>query len=336
MVPPLEFLPAIASNELEIRIGNWVLETAWKQLVAWHRQGLKLEVSVNISSYHLLWSGFTAYLETILAESPEVASGAFQLEILESTALDDLSAVNRVIKTCRNALGITASLDDFGTGYSSLTHLRHLPVDTVKIDKSFVRDMLDDPDDYAIVESVIGLSHAFNREVVAEGVEHQEQGTLLLLLGCHLAQGYAIAKPMPASELPEWVRNYRPFADWMMYASLELAPEQVQIAIRRIDLRQWLKRVDRCLHSNHNNMAHWPIMIPGKSQLGRWICHAQLHQQYNQQWLTQLTVLHKELLEKGNVLMHQFWNGEAEASRAGFADLQVLQQCLDQYLSEYA
>ncbi len=335
MVPPLDFLPILASSELEIRIGNWVIETAWQQLVAWHRQGLSLEVSVNISAYHLLWSGFTRYLESVMAESPEITTHYFQLEILESTALDDLSAVNRVIKTCRNALGVTASLDDFGTGYSSLTHLRHLPVDTVKIDKSFVRDMLDDPDDYAIVESVIGLSHAFNREVVAEGVEQQEQGTVLLLLGCQLAQGYAIAKPMPAGELPEWMDHYRPFADWLRYASLELDAEQTQIAIRRIDLRQWLEHVRRCLEDNHNNRAHWPCMNTDKSHFGRWAGHAQLHQQFNPNWLAQLLAMHRTLLEKANVTMQLFWEGETEQARAGFTELEALYRQLDQMLSEY-
>ncbi len=122
------------------------------------------------------------------------------MEILESSALDDLATVSRIVESCREELGIGIALDDFGTGYSSLTHLRRLSVNTVKIDQSFVRDMLDDPDDYAIVESVIGLSHAFRREVVAEGVESREQGIVLLLLGCHLLQGYSIARPMPAPD----------------------------------------------------------------------------------------------------------------------------------------
>ncbi|MDD2758922.1 MAG: EAL domain-containing protein, partial [Methylomonas sp.] len=198
VLSPQAFLPVVASTDLEIRIGHWVMEQAWLQLAAWFEQDLKLEVSVNISAYHLLLPEFVDYLQTILSKKPAVPSHYLQLEILESTALDDLSAVNRIVKICRDTLGVSTALDDFGTGYSSLTHLRHLPVDGVKIDKGFVRDMLDDPDDYAIVEAVIGLSQAFGHEVIAEGVETEEQGLILLLLGCHLAQGYAIAKPMPA------------------------------------------------------------------------------------------------------------------------------------------
>ena len=105
-------------------------------------------------------------------------------------------------------LGVTLALDDFGTGYSSLTYFRRLPADTLKIDQSFVRDMLDDPDDLAIVEGVIGLTRAFNRHVVAEGVETPEHGPILLQLGCDIAPGYGIARPMPGRHrrLDPWLR----------------------------------------------------------------------------------------------------------------------------------
>ena len=105
-------------------------------------------------------------------------------------------------------------MDDFGTGYSSLTYLKRLRVAVLKIDQSFVHDMLDDPDDLAILEGVIGLAAAFKREVVAEGVETVEHGAALLRLGCGLAQGYGIARPMPADQLPSWVASWKPDATW--------------------------------------------------------------------------------------------------------------------------
>jgi hypothetical protein len=111
-------------------------------------------------------------------------------------------------------LGVSFSLDDFGTGYSSLTYLKHLPVTSLKIDQSFVRDMLDDPDDLSILEGVLGLANAFHRVVIAEGVETVEHGQLLLQLGCELAQGYGIARPMPAHELPHWAENWVPNQEW--------------------------------------------------------------------------------------------------------------------------
>jgi EAL domain-containing protein (putative c-di-GMP-specific phosphodiesterase class I) len=112
------------------------------------------------------------------------------------------------------ALGVKFALDDFGTGYSSLTHLRRLPANLVKIDQSFIRDMMVDADDLAIVEGVIALAKSFDREVIAEGVETIEHGTVLLQLGCDLAQGYGIARPMPANEIPSWISNWKPDISW--------------------------------------------------------------------------------------------------------------------------
>ena len=111
-------------------------------------------------------------------------------------------------------MGIGFSLDDFGTGYSSLTYLRKLSADTLKIDQSFIRDMMEDPGDLAIVSGVIGLASAFKRRVIAEGVETVAHGKLLLELGCPLLQGYGIARPMPAKDMPAWVKSW-PNADWL-------------------------------------------------------------------------------------------------------------------------
>ena len=335
MIPPLKFLPVIASSELEIRIGNWVIEQAWQQLVSWHRQGIQLQVSVNISSYHLLWPGFVKNLDTILMAEPLIKSHYLQLEILETTALDDLASINHVVKTSRDRLGIGIALDDFGTGYSSLTHLRYLFVDTVKIDQNFVRDMLDDPDDYAIVESVIGLSHAFRREVVAEGVESQEQGIVLLLLGCHLLQGYAIAESMPATEINEWVKNYRSSDDWRFYADADLTKEQAMMAIRRIDNQQWLQCIKSCLYPESDQAAHWPIMEQGKCHLGRWLKQAMQSRQYSENWLEQVEELHREMHQLVKIMMQQVNEGQAKVAQSGFMQIQAIAQQLDKLFAQY-
>ncbi len=136
-----------------------------------------------------------------------------ELEILETSALDDVTHVSTIMNACV-ALGVRFSLDDFGTGYSSLTYLRRLPASLMKVDQSFVRDMLIDPDDLAIVESVIVLAKSFKRDVIAEGVETIEHGTALLQLGCELAQGYGIASPMPAAEIPAWINDWKPDDAW--------------------------------------------------------------------------------------------------------------------------
>jgi EAL domain-containing protein (putative c-di-GMP-specific phosphodiesterase class I) len=123
--------------------------------------------------------------------------------------------------TACHDLGVRFSLDDFGTGYSSLTHLRRLPAYLIKIDQSFVRDMLDDAEDLAIVESVVGLAKAFQLEVIAEGVETIDHGLSLLQLGCELAQGYGIARPMPGDDIPEWISSWKADDSWLAKKPIE-------------------------------------------------------------------------------------------------------------------
>jgi EAL domain-containing protein (putative c-di-GMP-specific phosphodiesterase class I) len=149
----------------------------------------------------------------LLAAHPEVNPHYLELEILETSALNDISQVSTTMKACQK-LGVRFALDDFGTGYSSLTHLRRLPAYLVKIDQSFVHDMLEDADDLAIVEGVVGLAKAFQREVIAEGVETIAHGVALLQLGCELAQGYGIARPMPADDIPEWTSSWKADDAW--------------------------------------------------------------------------------------------------------------------------
>ena len=218
LIPPLDFLPYIEGTELETQVGNWVVDEALKQLDLWRAQGINLQVSINISSLHLQWNGFLKHVESTLALYPKVNSSYLQLEILESSIISDVHSISQVIKELKNQLGVGIALDDFGTGYSSLTHLRRIPADTIKIDQSFVRDMLDDKNDYAIVEGITVLSKAFNRKVIAEGVETKEHGFKLIELGCMNAQGYGIARPMPAEELIPWLEEYQPYSEWISYA----------------------------------------------------------------------------------------------------------------------
>jgi EAL domain-containing protein (putative c-di-GMP-specific phosphodiesterase class I) len=147
------------------------------------------------------------------------------LEVLETSVIDDLASTGQLIAEATR-LGVSFSLDDFGTGYSSLTYLKHLPVKEIKIDQSFVRDMLDDDDDLAILQGVISLAHAFKREVIAEGMETMAHGVRLLQLGCELAQGYGIARPMPAQDISNWVANWKPDQTWQASIHFEQRPSQ--------------------------------------------------------------------------------------------------------------
>jgi diguanylate cyclase (GGDEF)-like protein/PAS domain S-box-containing protein len=203
LLPPIEFLRSIENTELDIEIGNWVIVTALEQIHRWHCAGLDIEVSINISAYHLESPGFVENLQQQLAHYSDLPQGKLQIEILETAALNDLSIVCGIIEECRK-FGVGFALDDFGTGYSSLSYLNKLPVDVLKIDQSFVRDMLEDKGDKAIVQGIIALALAFDREVVAEGIETIEHYQALLDMGCQIGQGFAIARPMPAAELLHW------------------------------------------------------------------------------------------------------------------------------------
>ena len=210
---PADFLPLIEDHPVSIELGEWVIETALAQLDKWRKAGLTIPISINIGARQLLRGQFDVRLEALLARYPDVPPDQLELEILETSALEDLTLVSEIMLRCLD-LGVVFSIDDFGTGYSSLTYLKRLPAQTLKIDRSFVRDMLSDPDDLAIIEGIIGLATTFRREVIAEGVETEEHGSRLLHLGCSLAQGYGISRPLPAEQLPAWIAAWRPFAAW--------------------------------------------------------------------------------------------------------------------------
>ncbi len=218
LVAPGEFLPYIESDPaLERALGEWVLEQALTQLERWQDDGLTLEMSVNLSAHQLMHADFTARLDALLARHPQVPRARLELEILETAAIADMAQAIAVVRQC-TLLGVRFALDDFGTGYSSLTYLRKLPVDTLKIDQSFVRDMLVDADDRTIVDGVIRLAAAFNRQVIAEGVETLEHAFALHSLGCRLVQGYGIARPMPAEQLPAWLQHWQRQSAWRALA----------------------------------------------------------------------------------------------------------------------
>lgn len=203
---PAAFLPVLEGDELGLQLGEWVLARALADAAGWRAAGLDLRLNVNLSAQQLQHADFPATLQRCLTESP-LPAGRLLLEILESSMLQDLEQAAQVIQRC-NALGVDFALDDFGTGWSSLRYLKDLPLAELKIDRSFVQDMLTDPGDRAIVEGIVGLSRAFGIDVIAEGVERAAQAEALLALGCRRAQGWGIARAMPAAALPGWIANW--------------------------------------------------------------------------------------------------------------------------------
>ena len=185
--------------------------------------------------------------------------------MLETSALDDLSRASKIINACRE-IGVMFALDDFGTGYSSLTYLKALPASVLKIDQSFVRDMLDDPDDLAILEGVLGLATAFRRKVIAEGVETIEHGTLLLQLGCDLAQGYGIARPMPAQEWIRWSSTWRPDPAWINLPAV--SRDDLPVLFASVEHRAWIVAI-KSYFDGENDAP--PTLNHHQCRFGTWL-----------------------------------------------------------------
>ncbi len=210
---PGDFLDSVEDHPLAILIGEWVIDAAMTQRELWLKQGMDIHLSVNIGALQLQQDNFLDCLQRIFHAHPLVHSNRFEIEILETSTLKDMELASRVIDACRE-MGVTFALDDFGTGYSSLTYLKKLGVSQLKIDQSFVKNMLEDSGDLAIIKGVMGLAAAFKCSVIAEGVESVEHGLALLELNCDVAQGYGIAKPMPADQFYRWSRSWKPDPSW--------------------------------------------------------------------------------------------------------------------------
>lgn len=205
LVSPAEFIPLAEETGLIIPLGEWVFAQAARQVTAWRKQGLStLVVAVNISAVQFRKDNFVERIQTILHEEGAVAQ-SLELELTESILMHDMEASIATLNYLREQ-GFRIAIDDFGTGFSSLNYLRRLPVNVLKIDQSFVRDMLADQASLAIVESIISLAHSLGKETIAEGVETPAELAVLTERGCQLMQGYYFAKPMPPANFEAWVR----------------------------------------------------------------------------------------------------------------------------------
>jgi diguanylate cyclase (GGDEF)-like protein len=218
LLAPGLFLPAIENHALAVELDEWVINTALKQMQIWQDSGLQLPVSINVGARLLQRHDFVQRIQSLLAAHTDVDPRNVELEVLETNALMDIDGVSLAMQECRD-FGVTFALDDFGTGYSSLAYVKRLPVSRLKIDQSFVRDMLVDRNDMAILRAVMGLATAFQQGVIAEGVETTEQGIALMQLGCDCAQGYFISRPLPAQDIPSWVANWKVDAAWIDWAA---------------------------------------------------------------------------------------------------------------------
>jgi diguanylate cyclase (GGDEF)-like protein/PAS domain S-box-containing protein len=244
LMPPGSFLPVIEDHPVAIVLGEWVIDTALTQMERWQAAGLNIPVSVNVGARQLQEPDFADRLAALLVAHPHVKPSSLELEIVETSALEEMDQVSQMLEGCRE-LGVMFALDDFGTGYSSLSYLKQLPADVLKIDQSFVRNILEDPEDLTILEGVLGLATAFRRSFIAEGVETAEQGLMLLRMGCELAQGFGIARPMPAEDFPHWAATWKPDPRWANVKSAN--EEERQLIYAAVEHRSWILAIEAFL-----------------------------------------------------------------------------------------
>lgn len=293
VIGPVNFLPQIENTQIMVSVGEFVIEQALLQLNVWLNQGKCWKVSINIDAYHFTQENFVARLRQSLAKYPYINSEYLEIEILETVAIDDIDLVSNIITQCQ-ALGVSVSLDDFGTGYSSLSFLKALPVDTIKIDQTFVRDMLDD-DDRLLIEGIISLAKVFKKDIIAEGVESVEHGTVLMRLGCDLAQGYGIAKPMPSEEVYSWANSYTADKSWSIWADSTWEMSNLPLVTAQAEHIKWVQTILYAIDNGYSDLPHHELIDHKKCQLGTWYySHGEKYYRHLDSF-KQLEVVHKKI-----------------------------------------
>jgi diguanylate cyclase (GGDEF)-like protein/PAS domain S-box-containing protein len=263
---PDSFLPIIDRNQTAmLELGAYVFDEAFKQLSKWVDDGFDFMININVSSQELHEESFIETLAECFKKYPNVKPKNIELEILESSALENMELVGSVIKKVQD-LGVSVALDDFGTGYSTLSYMKYLTVDTIKIDKSFIIDMLHDSSSLSILEAAIGLAEAFRCKVVAEGVESIEHGNMLIQLGCEVAQGYVASKALKADKAIEWVKNWSGIESWRDTKHIKSHDKNVVYAM--VEHRNWIRVINLFLQGESDYL---PQMDSNHCRFGVWL-----------------------------------------------------------------
>ena len=314
ILPPNSYLPHVEHHDLIVEIGQWVIDRACQQITEWSKMGIKLPVSVNVAARQLLRGDFVDSIKACLERYPDLPRNMLEIEILESAALENTQYVHRVIDICHE-FGISFALDDFGTGYASLSYLRDIPADTLKIDQTFVRDILDDANDLTLVEGIVGLATAFTKTVIAEGVENSEQGVLLLRMGCDIAQGFGIAKPMHANLIPDWIAAYQPDPQWALWADTAWEMNDFPLLVAQYDHIRWVRRI--LLHIDGARLGI-PISELGDHhhcRFGHWYYGHGSRRYGHLKEFSELEKIHIQVHKIGKAIVNNLKNNQPEAAQ---------------------
>ena len=331
VLSPAAFLPIIEDTSSIFKLDTWVLRAALRQQTLWQQAGLRLCLSVNIAALDLQQPDFLHRLQGLLAEYPVVDTDLLELEVLETAALEDIVKVSGVMKEIAQ-LGIHFSLDDFGTGYSSLSYLRRLPAGALKIDQTFVRDMLWDVEDTTLVQGVISLATAFQRSVVAEGVETEEHGELLLRLGCEIGQGYGISRPIQADAFTEWVSQWKSFESWNACQNFPVNRDNLALIYAEVDHRGWLRNIENYL----NDLSATPPPLYSSDASTVWYKQGYFRRMRQQPEFAAIEPLYHQIDKVSAQIYNLKENGRDQQAKQGFAHLErISKELVDQLRTLY-
>lgn len=331
VLAPGAFLPVIENTPVILKLDHWVLEAAFKQLSFWKSKNVALNLSVNIAALDLQQDDFFERFQTLLAHYSDVDVRLLELEVLETAALEDIEKVSQVMEKITR-LGVQFSLDDFGTGYSSLSYLRRLPAAALKIDQSFVRDMLWDVGDTTLVQGVISLATAFQRSVIAEGVESEEHGELLLRLGCDIGQGYGISRPIPAQAFEEWRRSWSSFPSWNACQNFPVNRDNLALIYAEVEFRGWLREV----HKYVRGTVSEPPAFYFSEHPDHWVRKGHLQQVCQQPEFMNIEPLYVRIEQVSHELFYGAVSTEEEARIRVLQHLELLsQELIDQLRTLY-
>lgn len=304
---PSYFFPQLPNHPVFTEIGEWVLNQVLNDLEHCFIANNIFPISINIAPYHLQQANFLNNLKHILASHPNVSPHLIELEILETEVLENFQDIRKLISECKK-MGVLFSLDDFGTGYCSLTYLKELPTSIVKLDQSFVRDIMKKPENIPILKASIHMCKVLKRQVIAEGVETIEIGKLLIYLGCYNAQGYAIAKPMSLNDFIKWSIHWSIYPEWRLSVEHKKRGKLVINAITSHYSK--IETLKQLLSIKDSKLS--PAFVLKSCALAKWL-HANSHiESANRKSIKKLHLKHKHIFLKMKKMIALHEEGKSE------------------------
>ena len=319
-----DFMPLVEHDDLIISIGEWVVQEVLKQLLEWRSKGIDLTISVNVSARQLLQFNFMDRLNALLAGYDSDVISRLELEIMETAVLEDINAIAEAIRKCHE-IGVRIAIDDFGTGFSSLAHLKKIPFDVMRIDKSFISGMLHNQEDLVIVNSIIGLAVAFKRKVLADGVESIDQVMLLLESKCALMQGNEIARPMLADQIPLWIEKFEPNPLWQLGSAKLPSRDYFEMLLAEVNHRHWIEQVMGELCDDKDKVIPEFLLDYRQCRFGHWYYGDGYQQFSTEKWFLSMEPLHQLIHQTAARLCHHKRDGNLTEASADQASLQTQQ-----------